>query len=224
MKLAWAMTTADRAPQQNYLAETLKALSAQQIDPIVFPTSPEADWMPAGVSRRQVPPVRLTRVENGARLMAHDFGEIDWLIHVEDDVQPCADVEGSIQRWLERHAGRARLAPLWSAEHYGRGPVAVHPIGRTFATVAIALRGADVGSVGRWARAHVSSWRDGELRLRGFDKMVGQWHRETYPAHQVLATVPSLFQHIGRESSLAQLPRSTTRWIKSPSFDGRRYA
>lgn len=226
MTLAWALTTADRGPGRNYVGRTLTALQAQGLDPDVFATSPDVAWLERelevlALARLHVPPRRLSRIENGVALMTADYGAADWLVHLEDDVVPCADLAGSLTRWLTRHARTDRRVVLcWSADAYATAPVADHPITRPFGAVAFALRTRDARRFGTWARAHVRTWRSGSRRLRGFDKMLACWHQAAYPRiPAVSATVPSLVQHIGRESSLQHLAPAS-RWQESPTYTG----
>jgi hypothetical protein len=226
--IAWALTTADRGPGRNYLAETIRALAAQGITPHVFATSPDVRWLAdlrPELPCLHVPLRRLTRIENGAALMLATYGEAEWLVHLEDDVAPCADVAGSVTRWLERHAREDRRVVLcWSAEPYAAAPVADHPVTQPFGAVAFAIRTRDARRFGTWAQRHAATWRSGSRRRRGFDKMLACWHQAAYPAiPMVSATVPSLFQHLGRESSLRHLAPAS-RWQESPTYTGAAYA
>ncbi len=54
--------------------------------------------------------------------------------------------------------------------------------------------------------------------------MMREWHKSTYPdIPAVSASVPSLFQHMGKDSSLSHLwPHSAGFW-QSPTFTGEAY-
>ncbi len=224
MVIDFAMTTADRSPRHNYLGATLAALRDQNIYPCVFPTSPDIDWLPANTPRVFRPVRHLNRVENGARLFC-EMPVCDWVVHLEDDIAPCADLRGSVARWLTAHArDNRRIVLLWSAERYDvRGAVADHAADRLFGAVGVAMRYTDARDFGAWAWRTAPVWRSGSRRKRGFDKMMAAWHRVRYPnIRSVSATVPSLIQHLGRESSLDHL-EPKTRWQDSPTFTGAAY-
>jgi hypothetical protein len=229
MKIVVVMTTANRAPRENYAAQTIGMLAAQGVRPVVFATDPDVRWLAPSVRVAcdlRVPTRRLTRIENGAAALL-GAPECDWVLHLEDDAKPCDDALGSVQRWLGHHAREdRRLVLFWSRDTYEgvASGAADHSIGRLFGGVAVAMRMADAVSLGTWAARHARRWRSGTARLRGFDKMMAQWHREAYPEIAfVSASVPSLFQHIGKQSSLSHLSPHGGFWT-SPTFTGRAYA
>lgn len=240
MTISVVMTTADRrgrrqgigepVPAQNYVGRSLAALAEQGARPHLFATDPDVRWLRAIVAPLPVPPhlhvpVRpLNRIENGAAAML-GAPPCDWVLHLEDDVQPCADALGSVARWLKQHARTdRRIVLFWSRDTYaGVDGAADHPSGRLFGAVAVALRREDALDFGDWVTRHARRWRSGTARLRGFDKMLRQWHQQRYPENPFIsASVPSLFQHIGKASSLSHLYPHGDFWT-SPTFTGAVY-
>lgn len=224
MRLATVMTTADRSPKTNYVGPTVRRCLGAGLQPILFPTDPDVRWLhrlfPLEEVEIRVPPRRLNRVENGATALI-DVPECDWVLHLEDDVTPCVDAAGSVTRWLEQYArDDRRIVLFWSHDAYPSIGVGDHSIERRFGGVAVAMRHDDAVSCGLWCRKHAPTWRQGQARLRGFDKMMAQWHRVAYPQiAAVSVSLPNLFQHDGKESSLAHLaPRG--RFEQSPTFTG----
>ncbi len=239
MKIGVVMTTANRihakqgigstVASRNYVGATLRDLLAQGVTPHVFATSPNVKWLRplmAGLpeSHLHLPSRPLNRIENGAAAMLN-VPACDWVLHLEDDVQPCADVLGSISRWLSRHArDDRRIVLFWAREaHVGAVDVDDHPRDLLFGAVAVAMRRADALDFGQWVVSHARRWRSGTARLRGFDKMMRAWHKQTYPdIPAVSASVPSLFQHMGKDSSLSHLWPHGSFWT-SPTFTGEAY-
>ncbi len=243
MTVGVVMTTANRtharqgigtgAPLQNYVGTTLAALAAQGVAPHLFATAPNIKWLRPFLAELpsdcrpelHVPTRLLSRIENGAAAML-GAPECDWVLHLEDDVRPCADALGSVRRWLAHHAREdRRLVLFWSRDTYpGAVDVGDHPRDQLFGAVAVALRRDDALDFGAWVKRHARRWRSGTARLRGFDKMLRAWHRDRYPDHlSIAASVPSLFQHIGEDSSLSHLwPHATGCWT-SPHFTGAAY-
>jgi hypothetical protein len=234
------MTTADRRgrlqglggaiPAQNYVGQTLMALAAQGVRPHVFPTHKDTRWLGPLLSglpvqpHLHVPARHLNRIENGAAAML-GAPPCDWVLHLEDDIEPCSDLMGSVTRWLTKHAREdRRIVLFWSRDTYEAvdGP-ADHPSGKLFGAVAVALRRPDALAFGEWVTRHARRWRSGTARIRGFDKMLRQWHQQQYPDLPFIsASVPSLVQHIGRASSLSHLQPHGDFW-QSPSFTGAAY-
>lgn len=224
MTIATVMTTANRAPKRNYVQGTVRRCLNAGLSPIVFATDPDVRWLrqlfPLEEIDIRIPPRRLTRIENGAAALL-GVPDCDWVLHLEDDVQPCADAGGSVDRWLTRYAREdRRLVLFWSHDAYPSVGMGDHSIVRRFGAVALAMRRADAIACGTWCLAHASTWRSGTARLRGFDKMIAAWHRDAYPeVPAVSVSLPSLFQHLGRESSLSHLAPSGAFEI-SPHFTG----
>lgn len=221
MTVRIVMTTADRGAAHNYLAETLRLLGAQAAAVDLFPTDPDVRWIGQTPGPIHVPTRTLTRIENGGRALL-DAPPCDWVVHLEDDVRPCRDFLPSVARFLDRFERPDRkLVLLWSRDRYpGRSSAPDHPIDLLFGAVAVAMRRADALALGAWALEHAPTWRTGEARLRGFDKMMAAWHRARYPYIKALtAARPSLVQHVGRTSSLAHLKPRGGFW-QSPTFTG----
>lgn len=221
------MTTANRAPRHNYVGETVSRCLSSGLQPILFATDPDIRWLralvPSDAVQIRVPAQRLNRVQNGytALLGASDA---DWVLHLEDDVIPCSDAAGSVARWLQKHAREdRRIVLFWCHDAYPSVGVADHSIARRFGGVAVAMRKADAVSCGLWCQQHAPTWRSGSARLRGFDKMMAEWHRSAYPdIPAVSVSLPSLFQHVGVQSSLSHLaPRG--RFEQSPTYTGDAY-
>lgn len=240
MTVGVVMTTADRVgrrqgigerlPAQNYIGRTLEALSAQGIAPHLFPTNRDVRWLEPILAPLSVAPVLhiparpLNRIENGVTALL-GAPACEWVLHLEDDVQPCADVLGSVTRWLTRHAREdRRIALFWSKDEYAAvDGVGDHPRDQLFGAVAVAMRRSDALDCGDWIARHARRWRSGTARLRGFDKLIRAWHRDRYPdLPAVSASVPSLFQHIGKSSSLSHLYPRGGFWT-SPTFTGAAY-
>jgi hypothetical protein len=217
------MTTANRAPNRNYVGRTVRSCLEAGLVPILFATDSDLEWLWSFV-REEVPirvPARcLTRIENGAAALL-GAPEADWVLHLEDDVLACADASGSLVRWLERYARLdRRIVLFFSNERYPKVGVVDHSVKRPFTAQAVAMRWPDAQAMGQWALDHVATWRSGTARLRGFDRMMLAWHTEQYPnIPAVSVSVPSLFQHIGTQSSLAHLGHAG-RFPKSPTFTG----
>ncbi len=228
MTIATVMTTADRTPKTNYVGPTVRRCLGAGLQPTLFATDPDMRWLhrlfPLEEVEIRVPSRHLNRVENGARAL-YDAPLADWVLHLEDDVIPCDDAAGSVQRWLARHArADRRIVLFWSHDAYPSIGVGDHSIERRFGAVAVAMRHADAVACGQWCRQQAPTWRSGTARLRGFDKMIAAWHRVAYPqVAAVSVSLPNLFQHDGRESSLSHLlPHG--RFEQSPTFTGEAYA
>src|SRR5690606_2064806 len=116
----------------------------------------------------------------------------DWVLHLEDDVKPCADLIGSVTRWLEQHAHEGvRLTSFFTpsikkadmrAAHDAGATALPFPTTRWASAVAFAMRWTDAQACGQWILDHASTWRVGPdyptwANARGADRMVGAWHQ-----------------------------------------------
>ena len=227
MKYALVMRTLDRSPRQNYVGHTLRALARSGLWAsdvpftltLVDSGSPdvesflESDVFPAvpgGLERFEVAfaPRRLTNNENAARALRLGIATgADWIVHLEDDIDVCADFLGSVDRWLAKNARKDRHlytfhTPYSEVEKLAKGGRATswdYPVNAFYGNQAWAMRRADAESALAFAEKRIPTLKSS----KAFDLMLKEWARETWPAvGYFLASVPSFAQHVGRESSL----------------------
>lgn len=215
--------TANRAPKRNYLGATVRALLAGGCDPSalhLFPTHPDVRWMDRELAGLPAVPIHVpdtvrTSNANGiAQVAALDAMDAEWIGLFEDDVEPCADLLGSLTRWLADHAEPAlhvyRLSALPGTPTRRYAPHAdLFPLREMRGSQAVILRAEDARRFVEWATTHATSWRPADAPYqdhpltRGLDKLIGYWALATWPDQPSgLLSRPMLVRHIGRESSL----------------------
>lgn len=240
MDLRIVMRTLDRQIRPSYLARTVTHLRRQGIQPDqlhVYPTDPVISWIEPAirVACTLHRPARKYRATENMGIALRDAPACDWVLHLEDDVRPCADLLGSITRWIEAHVTEDHRLLTFFA------PSLKHPMHRAVKAetavlpcplpdawtsgVAVALRWSDAQACGQWILDHAATWRTGPqypawAKHRGADKMIAAWHAEAYPMiHEGLASVPCFVEHEGQLSSLRRFGRFG--FVKAPVFTGR---
>jgi hypothetical protein len=213
MTLMIGITTADRSPRKNYIADTLHQLWQQGVPPSqvhVFASAPDVAWLHREVETRlmltvsdlctlHVPKKRLTRNENGLALL-QGLPPSVWALHLEDDLLFCADFVGSVTRWLRDHAEPVRKVytfctfkvPTDHALPYWDQPR------DSYGCQAVAMRHADLRHFGRTVKAELPNWRRSMSkgwRESGFDMLMRKWARQPFRASH-----PSFVQHVGDET------------------------
>ena len=152
---------------------------------------------------------RLLPCENAGRALS--LGSLTgapWVLYLEDDIDVCADFLDSVGDWLDDHAGPAHrvysfgtaYTPQIEAE-IARGSSAwEYPVHAFYGTQAIALRAEDARSLGEY-------WQSNPM-VRGvsapgqYDLMLQDWLRNRYADGRILASCPSMCQHIGVRSAI----------------------
>lgn len=221
-QLVITIRTADRTPKRNYLWRTMRMLLDQGVKPSglhLFPTDPHVAWLGRELDGRQavpvhVPEARCTPNANGIRQVSVlDTDDANWILLLEDDVEPCADFYGSVTGWLCDHADPAihvyRLHALPGTPLRRVDPAAaLAPLREMRGSQAVALRAADARLFAAWATAHHKNWRPKDAPFqnrpdRGFDKLIGYWALAQWPDQpDGLVALPMLVNHIGRDSVL----------------------
>lgn len=226
MEIQYVMRTVDRGIRPTYLQNTIGHLHRQGIPRErihVCPTMPDLGWIDpttAGRCTLHEPDRRYSAPENmGITLLAAP--RCDWVVQLEDDIKPCNDFAGSIDRWLTKYAGDYRLISFFvvtirrdivRAAAVGRGCVPF-PLDQWASSCAIAMRWDDARACGAWIAEHASTWRTGNgfpvwANSRGADKMLAAWQAEAYPLTKyAAASAPCLVEHEGKISSLKGLGR-----------------
>ncbi len=229
MSLRITIRTADRTPGPNYLGETLRSLQAAGVDLTsvhVFPTDPDVAWtvqeLGAAAPVLHVPATRRNPNQNGvAQVSALDLAPADWLLMLEDDVHVCADFEGSVLRWLAKHQKPSihvyRFC-AFSAPTKVRAETMTYLLREQRGSQAVALRAEEARDFATWASEHHTCWRPAmapfqNQRTNGFDKLVGYWALDRWPADQVgLVSRPMFVRHIGEKSLLHERTVVNTAW------------
>ncbi len=220
--LLLTIRTANRAPKRNYLGATVRAFLAAGCDPALIHVFPTADvrWLTqelSGLPEIAVHAPESVRTPNGngiAQVSALDEMDAEWIGLLEDDIEPCADIMGSLTRWLWAHADpavhvyRVFALPGTPIRRHGKH-AGTFPLREMRGSQAIFLRAADARSFAAWATAHATNWRPKDApyqdhpQTRGFDKLVGYWALATWPdQHDGLISDPMMVRHVGRESSM----------------------
>lgn len=214
MKILLGMTTADRSPRQNYVAQTLYQLHQQKVPSThvhVFASAPDVSWLHREVEQRtglkvsdlctlHVPERKLTRNENGLSLL-QGLPECEWAVHLEDDLEFCGDFVGSVERWLTKHAvGNKRKVYTFCAFKRSEKVTAdVWDQPRdSYGCQAVAMRFKHLREFGRMVQGELPRWRltmSKGWKESGFDMLMRKWAREPF-----LASNPSFVQHVGDES------------------------
>lgn len=222
--IAITIRTANRRPKgPNYLGQTVRGLVAQGVAPAdvnLFPTAPETGWLArelgplAEAVTIHAPRVQRTPNANGlAQVSVLDVVDADWVLLLEDDLEFCADVVGSMQRWLARHASEQyRVYRFFSFGHAVRhlSEASEYPLREQRGSQAVALRAADARDLVAWQAQHTLTWRPhmapfSNHREKGFDKLIGYWALARWPQQTVgLVSRPFFVRHVGDVSSLHQ--------------------
>lgn len=216
-KLLLTIRTANRAPQRNYLEQTVSHLIAHGVEPAqiqLFATEPDGlAWarLPAGIAVH-IPRRKLTPNENGiAQTMALARVEADWIVMTEDDLEWCADPLGSMASWLDDHA-RPDVSVYRFFAFDAMTPIGPHaataPLREQKGSQAVALRANDARRFAAWALAHPLDWRPTSAPFQhqphtGFDKLVGYWALQHDPSQAFgMVATPFFCRHVGVQSSL----------------------
>jgi SAM-dependent methyltransferase len=215
--LALTMRTADRRPGPNYVGGTVRRLLAQGIPPAeihVCATAPTIGWLEAELAG--CPPVRLhvpssprTPNENGLAQIAclGDPAAYAWILLLEDDLVFCADVAGSVWRWLRTHARVDRHVYRFFGFRLPRPAPHVRaydfPLPGLCGSQAVALRGVDAADFLAWGTANLETWGGfrGNPRI-AFDKLLAAWALTRWPGQPCLMSHPLFVKHIGLRSSI----------------------
>lgn len=159
----------------------------------------------------------VTPNENGLRQIDRLTDE-DWIVMSEDDLEWCADPEGSISRWLSEHA-RPEVVVYRFFAFNRLEPISAHcataPLAEMKGSQCVALRAADAKRFAAWARQHPLDWRPTGAPFqdephKGFDKLIGYWALQDRPdVSYGLVSRPFFVKHVGITSSL--YPRAIHR-------------
>lgn len=191
MKLLFTVRSC--AKRRDMLAATLRSLKQRGVSKIVYVQHDD-----------------LTPNMNGVSQIDH-LTDQDWIVMTEDDLEWCADPEGSIRRWLEEHA-RPDVTVYRFFAFDILTPYLPHcckaPLREMKGSQAVALRAADARRFAAWARQHPLDWRPKQAPFqhepyKGFDKLIGYWalqDRSDVPYGFV--STPFFVKHVGRDSSL----------------------
>lgn len=223
MNLVFAMRTADRAPKQNYLRQTLLNFQRAGGDLAslrLCSTAPETAWLTRELIGLKtvilnVPIRRRGANENGLAAIEWSLNQSDMIAVLEDDLAFCADFPGSLSRWLD-HAVRPdrHVYRCFGFTRPPTGKPAAYdwPLASARASQAIILTNGDARAFVTWGRAHLHDWVGlapwGRQHVAitdptiGFDKFVATWALLTWPGVPGVMSHPCLVDHIGVESSL----------------------
>lgn len=221
-RFAIVISTADRSPARNYLIDTLNSLMQSGVfssrvthTVIVVDTGKgvlqrarAAIWFASqGIPVDIVTPTRTgSSPDNAAAGMraAHNTGA-EWVLFLEDDIEPCGSFLESINAWLRdnadplvpvypfcaaysKNAGRERTAKTW---RYG--------LGSFYGTQAYAIRAADALSLADFLEREARA----RCQTNGHDLLLRDWVLERYPeTTHLLAPGMDFVQHTGKESSI----------------------
>lgn len=220
---AYVMRTVDRTPRRNYLGETLRSIAQSCGEAavgdhlILLDSGPsvshtEIPWWAAEIDGMPHPniytsTVKLTNNQNALRALQIGLATgAEWIIHLEDDIQVCADLFGSIDRWLHKHATPAyHLFTFHTPYPHVRRAFEAgkeswkYPIHNFYGNQCWAMRRADAHLAVAFLEEKIPQWRSGQ----GFDLLLKEWAWATWTnAKYFLASCPSFVQHVGTESSL----------------------
>lgn len=210
MNMLIGMTTADRSPRRNYVAQTLLQLWKQGVPPYrihVFASSPDVAWFHRLIDEQcmltvaemctlHVPATVLTRNQNGLALL-QGMPKCDWVLHLEDDLTLCKDFLGSVERWILKHHCDRRVYSFCTFK--GEPTTESFDCPRTsYGCLAVAMRWKHMRDFAEHVKRELPNWRrsmtDG-WRKSGFDMMMRKWAREPF-----LCSNPCFVQHEGGES------------------------
>lgn len=128
-----------------------------------------------------------------------------WILFIEDDVDVCKDILGSIDRWLARHARRDRHLYTFATPYkmvcqaYEQGHTQWDfPVKGFYGNQALAFTRRDAISAHDYITKRLKTWDTGQ----GFDLLLKEWAFNTFKSEFFLSSVPSFVQHMGQESSL----------------------
>lgn len=233
MTIAFVMVTVDRAPAQNYVGATLDSLERSGFAKsgrvlLLFDSGrPRSKEFDASICRPWVavdlPYERLTSNANHARaLKAGALSGAEWVVMLEDDVEVTDSFAENVEGWLADHATKEyRVYPLYASYQQIKtaaesGATAwQYPIRAFYGTQCYAIRAGDAASIGDYlTRPDVlERWRG---RTKGYDLMISEWHQADYPGLDMLASAPSMVQHVGRSSALG----NEIRFHQAQSYPG----
>lgn len=245
MTFSIVIKTIDRTPRRNYLRETLANLErgglweshatwrlaiANGHDSPHFIQPQLTDRVratPELVTIHESEGVHFTPNENAARcwLIAGQTAErAEWCLVLEDDIDVCANFLDETAEWLAAYATHDRhVYPLGcrlekevrDATACGLG-ACDYPRDLFWGAQALALRPNDALSLATYLVAH-PCWNG---MTQSHDYLINDWAAERWPAiNAYLTPVPSLVQHIGRESTLAYPGR--LEFFEFPCWRGR---
>lgn len=247
MKLAIVIKTFDRSPKRNYRRETLANLDRSGIwqsrapwrlaivngqESPTFIQGQLTDHFradPGAVAIHESGGQHFTPNGNAARswLIAHQLATTvcaDWCLVLEDDIDVCADFLDVTAEWLATYQTRDRhVYPLGcrlekemrTAREQGLD-ACDYRRDLFWGAQAVALRPADALSLATYLTAH-PQWCG---TTQSHDYLINDWAKERWPeVHHYLTPVPSLVQHIGRESTLAYPGR--LEFFEFPYWRGR---
>lgn len=167
----------------------------------------------------------ITPNANGCRALRLAAADApDWILFLEDDVDPINDLIGSVERWLERFARpTVRAYPLACfyagsvALYREAGAWESYPIEQFYGSQGFAIRPADALEFAGWLESKADEPR-GDV---SFDIWLGKWHREREPNQPHLITpAPCFLDHTGEFSAIGP-PGSWERVGRVAGFAGR---
>lgn len=233
-RLVPVMRTKDRSPQRNYLLETVRGLrglyhpaSSWDILPLQVVDTGVATpaWPHELVYVEQqhgavlhLAPERLTNNQNGLRALEVGLATgAEWILHLEDDVTPCAEVGRSITDWLEDHGALATEAPCITfftpyaqvgKVHRAGQASWRYPVKDFYGNQAWVMSRQMAGSAVQFLQGRIPVWRS----TQGFDMLLKAWMAEVLGATHLLAAAPCFFQHVGEQSGLNNRFFQTGNW------------
>ena len=225
-KWSVVLGTVDRSPGPNYLGATLQSLrrSVAHLDvQVVDGGSPD----PTGFAKREHvwcngvtfhPSLRrLTRNENGVRCLEVGVASgAEWILFLEDDLEVCADLLGSVDRWVDDQVRPAGVPTLYSVYcPFGRavaeavGGQWTYPLQIFNGCQAFALRSSDASGALDYLRRALPGWGS----PGGFDRLLSAWLLAC--GGHLIASVPSFVQHVGYRTAMGY-----PHWHQSPTWPG----
>lgn len=226
---AIVISTIDRAPKANYLGETMRGLRDSGLwspaapsfamvlvdsgspDPRAHYATQVAPYLPAdreithdccAAGGRRTHNVNANRAAELAAAI-----NAEWTLFCEDDIAVCSRFLESALGWLEDHFDQRWLlyalgCPYDQTVHaLHRGETSwLYPIEAFYGTQCVAVHRTHLAHMAEWLQQHpkYQGWGDRHHDLNLHDWAADRNPSETY----FLASVPSLVQHTGRESTL----------------------
>lgn len=241
--IAVVISTFDRSPRANYLPETLANLERAGVflsDRLhglhLVDSGSASDWpLPALDALSElivhVHPSAVGKVsakQNCARaLRIGAESGAQWVLHLEDDLDVCADFLGSVGRWLDRWYTADRALYAFSSdnafiEHCQRHGLTSweYPVDWFWGFQCFAMRPEAAISLAAWLEAHpIYTHHDGRPDENAHDLEAHRWAAH-YGHRYFRGSVPSFVQHIGIETSIPGNAQGG-KLVRFPSWPGR---
>lgn len=242
MKIAIAVKTMDRAPRRNFLGATLANLARAGVFDsehfhsltLVDSGSPDfqAFWnaeVGAALPTKYRDKIARDLPDEGGRRTLHQNAArairvaaragADLALVIEDDIDVVDGFLETVAAWFRDHEEPGQMYVLGA--NYARVQYLAglgrtrweYPCDKFYGAQALLWRTETAAAVAEWLGEDPDFEGD---RTRSHDLLLGKWGAEAGPGHFV-ASVPSLVQHIGNESSIGNEP------FVFPSFPGHGY-